>query len=303
MTSVTHGNFRGQRLVVFGAGYVGGAVARQGVAAGLRVTALTRNAAKAAELRAAGVETIEADLAGHDWQARLPAGAELVLNSVSSGGGGVAGYQRSYVEGMRAVRDWARGGSGQGNGRVGTLVYTSSTSVYPQDDDARVDETAVTQPAGERAALLLETEALAQDGGFTRAFILRLAGIYGPGRHHILDQLRQGEALGGTGTHRLNLAHRDDICAAIWACFGAPAAVAGGIFNVADDQPATKAELAQWVADRLGLPAPRFDATLTSRRRGVMPDRVILNGKLKRVLGWRPAYPGFREGYENLLSR
>lgn len=300
MTSDAHGNFRGRRLVVFGAGYVGGEVARQAVERGLRVTALTRNPAKAAALREAGVETIEADLAGDGWQARIPAGADFVLNSVSSGGGGVAGYEHSYVGGMRAVAAWARAGAG------GTLVYTSSTSVYPQDGGVEVDESAPTTPTSERSALLLEAERLAgtTDGaGFRRAFVLRLAGIYGPGRHHILDQLRAGEALAGRGTHRLNLTHRDDICAAVWACFAAPAEVAGGIFNVADDQPATKAELAQWVAERLGLPAPRFDPTLTGGRRAVMPDRVVLNRRLKQVLGWRPAYPGFREGYANLLSR
>lgn len=302
MIPFAHGNLRGQRLVVFGAGYVGGAVARQGVAAGLKVMALTRNAAKAAELWAAGVEMIEADLAGSDWQARVPTDVDWVLNSVSSGGGGVAGYQHSYVAGMHAVAAWARGG------KVGTLVYTSSTSVYPQDNGLQVDETAVTEPAGERAALLLAAEAVAlgmaqPGGGVGRSFVLRLAGIYGPGRHHILDQLRQGEPLGGSGEHRLNLAHRDDICAAIWAGFCAPASVPGGIFNVADDQPGTKAELAGWLAGRLGLRPPRFDAAIASRRRAAVPDRVILNAKLKAQLGWRPVYPGFREGYENLLSR
>lgn len=303
MSLFAHGNFSGRSLVVFGAGYVGGAVARQAAAAGLRVTALTRNAAKAAELRAAGVATVEADLAGPEWPARVPAEADFVLNSVSSGGGGVAGYQHSYVDGMRAVVAWAQ------RGRVGTLVYTSSTSVYPQGGGARVDENSSTQPAGERAALLLAAEALALGaaqpaGGVARSFVLRLAGIYGPGRHHILDQLRGGEALPGAGAHVLNLAHRDDIVAAIGACFAAPATVAGGIFNVADDEPATKAELAAWVAARLGLPSPRFDPTIESRRRGAaVPDRVILNGRLKAQLGWRPAYPGFRAGYENLLSR
>ncbi len=299
MAHVTHGNFPGRRLVVFGAGYVGGAVARQGVAAGMRVTAVTRNPAKAAALRKDGIETIEADLAGTDWPARVPAGADFVLNSVSSGGGGLAGYQHSYVDGTQAVMAWA------GQGRVGTLVYTGSTSVYPQDGGVRVDETAPLAPATERAALLLQAEALVQGAQSTlgRWFILRLAGIYGPGRHHIWDQLRANEALAGTGEHRLNLIHLDDICAAIWACYGAPPAIVNEIYNVADDQAGTKAELAEWLAARLGLPPPRFDLQADSGRRGRMPDRVVLNAKLKQALGWRPAFPSFREGYENLLSR
>lgn len=297
MSPDAHGKIQG-RLVVFGAGYVGGGVAVAAAAQGLHVTALTRNPYRAAELRTAGINVVEADLADEAWAAEIPAGADFVLNSVSSGSGGIEGYRQSYVEGMRRVLAWARGG------RVGTLVYTSSTSVYPQGGGIGVDENAPTEPANERAALLLEAENLARNAGPTvaRSFILRLAGIYGPERHHLLDQLRQGEPLAGTGGHRLNLAHRDDIAAAIFACFNAPAAVAGGVFNVADDHPAPKAEVAGWLADRLGLPPPRFDPQASGRRRAETPDRVIRNHKLRQTLGWRPAHPDFRSGYGSLLS-
>ena len=115
--------------------------------------------------------------------------------------------------------------------------------------------------------------------------------------------MRSGEALPGTGAQRLNLAHRDDIAAAIFACFDAPAAVSGGIFNVADDAPAPKAAVVAWLAARLGLPPPVFDPGATGRRRPETPDRVILNRKLKQALGWRPVHPDYRAGYGSLLSR
>jgi nucleoside-diphosphate-sugar epimerase len=289
----------GQRLVIFGCGYVGTAVAAAAVARGARVTALTRNEAKAAALRASGVEVVVADLADAAWHARIAGGAELVLNCVSSGGGGLDGYRRSYVDGMASVLAWAGAAGG-----VGTLVYTGSTSVYPQDGGVRVDETAPTAGGGERAELLLRAEALLWKAGpavCARRFVLRLAGIYGPGRHYLLDQVRAGE-VAGLGDHHLNLIHRDDIVAAVLACAAAPATVADRTFNLADDGAARKHEIVGWVAAQLGLPVPRFTGAPAGGRRAVTPDRIIVNAAAKAALGWRPRYPTYREGYASLLS-
>jgi len=299
MSDDAHGNFAGKHLVIFGCGYVGSEIARQARAKGLRVTALTRNEAKTVALRASGVETVVADLAGDAWHGRIAGGADFVLNCVSSGGGGLDGCRRSYVDGMASVLQWAGA-----HGAAGTLVYTSSTSVYPQGGGVRVDETAPTDEVGERARLLVEAETRlrASTGACGRWFVLRLAGIYGPGRHHLLDQVRAG-TVAGRGDHRLNSIHRDDICAVVWTGFGAPPAVANEIFNVADDGAATKAEIVGWLAERLGLPAPRFTGEPAAGRRSVTPDRIIANGKLKAGLGWRPLYPSYREGYAKLLSR
>ena len=299
MLTNAHGIFHGRRLVVFGAGYVGGAVARAAKVQGMSVIAITRNAAKASRLQENGVNTIVADLADSGWNAAMPERVDYVLNAVSSGGGGVEGYRHSYVEGMKSVIAWAS------KARPVTLVYTGSTSVYPQDGGVEVDETSPTDPANERAALLLEAEqiALAAANESMRVFVLRLAGIYGPGRHHLLDQIQASEVLAGTGEHRLNLAHLEDIVAAILKCFEAAPSISGGVFNVTDDHPVRKHELAAWIAARLGQPVPRFDPSLTGRRKGAMPDRMVLNRRLKNTLGWRPRYPSYREGYETLLSR
>lgn len=300
MSPDAHGNLSGRRLVILGCGYVGSELARQAVARGMKVSALTRNAVAAAELSAAGVETVTTDLAGDDWHARIPGGAEFVLNCVSSGGRGVENYRRSYVDGMRSALAWAR------RGPVGTFVFTGSTSVYPQGGGAIVDETASTDGAGETARVLLEAEALLASSvpsACARWFVLRLAGIYGPGRHHLLDQLRAGATeIAGRGDHRLNLIHRDDIVAAIWAAFTAPPAVAGEIFNAADDGAATKVEIAAWLTGKIRVPAPRFTGVSGTARRTVTPDRVINNGKLRSRLGWRPAFPTFREGYAGILG-
>jgi nucleoside-diphosphate-sugar epimerase len=298
MTVAADGNYSGKRLVIFGCGYVGAEVARQAGARGMNVTALTRNAAKAAALTADGVDAVVADLSDHSWHPQVKGGADFVLNCVSSGGGGIDGYRRSYVKGMRSVLTWARD-----RGSAGALVYTGSTSVYPQNGGVHVDETAPAEDAGERAGILLEAERLLceSSGAARRWFVLRLAGIYGPGRHHLLEQVRSGE-IAGRGDYHLNLIHRDDICAAIWAAFSAAKNIPSGVFNVADDSAATKRDIVDWLAEQLQLPAPRFTgARAQGRRAGDVPDRIIDNGLVKRQLGWSPRYPSFREGYGAIL--
>lgn len=294
-------SLHGTRLVIFGCGYVGSALADAALAAGMRVGALTRNPDKAAALRAKGIEVVVADLASSDWHAQIAGGADFVVNCVSSGG--AEHYRRSYVDGMRSVLAWAA----KGEKPVGTLVYTSSTAVYPQGGGAVVDEAADAPGATPNGAIIRESEILLQSASASaveRHFILRLAGIYGPGRHHLLDQLREGlPVLGGAGEHRLNLAHRDDIVAAILACFGAPPAVGSRIFNVADSAPARRAEVVAWLAGKLSRTVPAFDGSPTSRRGGApMPDRIISNAKLQRVTGWQPRFPDYRAGYESILG-
>ena len=295
MNADAHGNFAGKHLVIFGCGYIGGEIARQAASRGLRVTALTRNEEKAAGLRALGVATVVADIAGDGWHAGVGA-ADLALNCVSSGGGGAEAYRHSYLAGIKSVLAWA--------GTLGapeTLVYTSSTSVYPQGGGERVDETSPASGRDERTAVLVETETLLRASAVRRRVVLRLAGIYGPGRTHLLKQVQAGE-VSGVGTHHLNLIHRDDVCSAIWAALGAPATLTDGVFNVADDGAATKAEITAWLATQLGLPAPRFTGEPAGGRAPV-PDRIVVNARLKAALGWNPRWPSFREGYANLLSR
>jgi nucleoside-diphosphate-sugar epimerase len=291
-----------KRLVIFGCGYIGSAVAGAALAAGARVEALTRNPGKAAALRAMGLaKVVVADLASTDWHAHFEPGPDYVVNTVSSGG--PDSYRRSYVDGMKSILAWVAASASP----VGTIVYTSSTSVYPQGGGITVDETADASGATPNGAIIRESEMLLENlpaRAAARWFILRLAGIYGPGRHHLLDQLREGTAtLNGSGAHRLNLAHRDDIVAAILACLQAPVSVGSEIFNVADPAPALRTEVVQWLAQQLGRTAPAFDGSTTARRGGApMADRIIASGKIRRMLAWHPRHPDYRSGFGAILG-
>ncbi len=289
-------SWSGARLVVIGCGYIGGAVARRAAAAGAVVTALTRNADTARCLRADGIATVEGDLASAAWHGSLPA-ADFVLNTVSSAGGGIEGYRQSYLDGMRSLLRWARQLPPPRR-----ALYTSSTSVYPQDGGVTVDETSTTG-GGERAEVLLAAErAFLDDEGLGDSrVVFRLAGIYGPGRRHLVDQVLAGE-VSGAGEHHLNLVHRDDICAAIFAAMDEARVFRREVLNLADDGAARKSEIVHWLAQRLGVPQPRFTGQPASGRRAITPDRIIANARAKQQLGWCPQFADFRSGYENVLA-
>jgi len=296
-------SFNGKHLAVFGAGYVGGALAREALAAGLRVTALTRNAETAAGLRAAGAAVIVGELGSAAWWPELAGEVDLVAVTVAAGGGGVEGYRRSYVEGLRSITGWARGAV-ETSGRVPPLVYTSSTSVYPQDGGVRVTEADAVGGAAETTQALIEAEqvAAAWPGAAT---VLRLAGIYGPGRTHLIEQVRSGEVAGRPDMH-LNLIYQDDIVAGLWAAFGEAVGRAAGakakVLNLADEGAATKGEVAAWLAERLGLAMPRFTGLPAGGRRAVTPDRIVEASRARAELGWRAAKRTFREGYVDVLA-
>lgn len=290
--------FRGKHLVILGAGYVGGALCRAVLAGGGAVTALTRNAAQAEWLRRGGADVIVADLASDAWHAHPVRPFAGVVNCVSSGGGGVDGYRRSYLEGMQSILRWIEG--------VGTttapLVYTSSTSVYPHGGGEWVDETQDTGATEPTTEVLLETEAHVRRWPGPQV-ILRLAGIYGPGRHHLLDQLRSGASeLPGIGSFHLNLIHRDDIVAAVGCALSRAPDTLGRAFNVVDDHPTPKLEVVSWLAAKLGRPVPSFTGDPAPGRRRVVPDRRITNARIKQELGWAPRYPSYRDGYTAILE-
>ena len=164
-------------VMIFGCGYVGTALAQKLIKACVRVGALTRNASRAADLRKLGVnEVVVEDLHEPDWHQKLSESYDTVVNCVSSAGGGLEGYSKSYVEGQQRILEWVE------NRPIRTYIYTGSTSVYPQDGGVEVNETADTLPASPTGQLLLESEQILMDTPhrIESRYVLRLAGIYGP---------------------------------------------------------------------------------------------------------------------------
>ncbi len=291
---------KSRQLMIFGCGYVGTELARRSLALGWEITALTRNQQQAGALEKLGVRVIVADLHSTNWHSQAPGPFDYVVNCVSAGSAGLEGYRLSYLDGMHSILVWAD------RQPLAALAYTSSTSVYSLDADW-VDETAPMGQLSPSGEILRATEVLLAEWGrrqAARVIILRLAGIYGPARHRLLDQLRQGSReMPGRGDSFLNLIHRDDAAEALLAVLRSP--TARGIFNCSDGHPATRAEITDWLAQRLGLPAPVWTGLSTEKRlfRGEAPSRRISSQKILNETDWRPRYPDFRVGFDAILQQ
>ena len=186
------------------------------------------------------------------------------------------------------------------------VVYLSSVGVYGDRDGAWVDEF---ERAGaglaarpRRLAAEREWRAFGEERG-APVDILRLAGIYGPGRN-ALEKLRRGEARRIVKPGQVfNRIHVDDLAAVAVRLIeaGGP----GGLWNVADEEPAPPEDVIVFAAELLGVAPPPIEdfatARLTPMARSFYDDnRRVDVGKLRRELGYRWLYPTYRDGLARL---
>ena len=190
-----------------------------------------------------------------------------------------------------------------------TIVYLSTVGVYGDHGGEWVDEATPPKPGSPRSRARLDAERAWQKLGARRGaaiVILRLAGIYGPGKN-VLVQLKQGNARRivkpGQVFSRIHVA---DIAQAIDAAF---ARKAGGIFNVADDEPSAPGDPLAFAAQLLGrdpppeVPFEEAAPSLSSMALSFWQEcRRVRNDKLKRELGVSLLYPTYREGLRALLA-
>lgn len=177
------------------------------------------------------------------------------------------------------------------------LGYLSSTGVYGDTGGAWVDESAPVGTGRRSARAAADLAWLAMG-----ARVFRLPGIYGPGRSP-LDRVREGKA------HRIDLpgqvfsrVHVEDIAQGVTRAFDAPP----GAYNLADDLPASGNAVTEEACRLLGVAPPPLRpldaAGLSPMARGFYAEnRRVANGKAKRVLGWTPRYPTYREGLRSLV--
>lgn len=277
-------------ILIAGCGYLGRAVAARLLRDGHRVIGLTRSPASAEVLAAEGLEARAGDIADPAWVASLPAAGAVVHCAASGRGGGAAQYRQVYVEGVRHFLQ------AQPQAR---FVFTSSSSVYAQIDGSWVTEESPAVPDRETGRLLREAEDLALGAGGT---VLRLAGIYGPGRSVLLGNFLRGEAQidvrsepPATPDGRwINQIHRDDAAAAIvWAV----AAGEPGVFNVADHTPMTQRTVYTELARRFRKPLPPAGPPALDRKRGWTHKRV--SSRKLTAAGWCPQYPSWFDALDH----
>jgi len=217
----------------------------------------------------------------------------VVVVAPAAGSRDVDEYRATYVDGLRHVLDGI-----DASGATPRVLVVSSTAVYDVDDGSTVTEETPARGETPTADVLVEAEALLRERA-PGAVLVRLSGVYGPGRERLVTQVRDGSARlaqqTGASPHT-NRIHRDDAAAALVHLAGVPDPAP--TYLGTDDEPARLDDVLTFLAAELDAPAPERAAS-TGRQAG--GDKRLSNALL-RSTGWVPRYPTFREGYRAVLA-
>lgn len=203
------------------------------------------------------------------------------------------GYRAAYVEGLRRVLQWLND-AGQQPKRI---IFVSSSSVYGQQHGEWVNELSATDASGFSGKVMLEAEQVALQSAIP-ATIVRLTGIYGPGRSDLSNRVRQGYSVAIDPPVYGNRIHSDDAAGLLAYLLNADAqgAELDDCYIGVDDAPAPLAEVVQWMREYLGVTQWAQNESL--RRSG---SKRCSNARA-RALGWAPRYATYKQGYEALLG-
>ena len=281
-------------LLVFGLGYTGKALARRMLDQGWTVSATARKAEDRANVEALGVQAIAPTDEAALVEAAAKARAILVTAPPNETGCPGLHALAPAIAAAGAFPDW--------------IGYLSTTGVYGDRGGRWVSETsalnAQSVEGARRVAAERDWRQMGRGMGLT-VTAFRLPGIYGPGRSP-LDRLRDGTArrLVKPG-HVFSRIHVDDLAAGLQASIARPRA--GGIYNLCDDEPAPAAEVTAYAAGLLDLEPPPEEAwdpaaLSPAAQRFWAECKRVSNARAKAELGWRPAYPSYREGLRAVLQ-
>jgi len=273
-------------VLIVGCGYVGETLGVRQQGQGHRVFAMRRNPAGLPD----GFVPVRADVTRADGIGALPGRVDFVVFAVGAKSRDESAYRAVYLDGIGNVLR-VLGDEGQ---RPALIVFTSSTAVYGQRRGEWVDEDSPTHPRDFAGEIMLSAERLLH-GSRHPSTVLRLGGIYGPGRDSLVQRAVAGQSIPVyDGPHYGNRIHRDDAAGAI-AHLLALDETAPTYLGV-DDEPADRADVMRWVARELGRVLPEEPAD-SSRGAG---SKRCRNTRL-RATGYQLERPTYREGYADLL--
>jgi nucleoside-diphosphate-sugar epimerase len=271
------------RLLIFGLGYSGSAIADAARAAGFTVTGTTR----------AGVDgSIRFDAS----DAAIQSATHLLTTAgPDESGDPVLARYAGAIAAAPGLR-W--------------IGYLSSTVVYGDRGGGWVDEDTAVAPSQARGQRRADAEeAWAGFAGRCAVDIFRLAGIYGPGRS-AFDDLRAGRArrMNKPG-HQFGRIHRDDIARAVVTAMRQDRPAGRRVLNLADDEPSESAAVVTEAATLLGVTPPpeiAFSDALPAMSPMALSfwaeDRRVASAKTKAALGIEWLYPTYREGLRAILA-
>jgi uncharacterized protein YbjT (DUF2867 family) len=291
----------GPSMLCLGLGYSAGFACERLAAEGWHITGTTRSSERAAALSAKGWSGLVYDgtAPSAELSTAITSASHLLISAGPDGGGDP--LLRHHAADVSAAAN------------LKTIIYLSTVGVYGDHGGAWVDETGECRGRSERARARLAAEDawrhLARTAG-KRIAILRLAGIYGPGRN-ALENLRAGEARRIVKPGQVfNRIHAEDIAQSIIACCRTEAPLEqlpGGVVNVTDNEPGPPQDVVAFAAGLIGYPVPPdlpfHEANLGAMARSFYADnKRIANARLRDVLGVTLRYPTYRDGLTALAA-
>ncbi len=278
-----------RQVVIAGCGDLGGALAKRLMARGWAVHGLRRDVSQLPE----GVLPIVGDLTQVACPEAWPRKVHYLVYCPAAGKRDAELYQHLYVDGLRNVLGWMQ----ERRQQAQHVLQVSSTGVYGQTQGEWVAENSPALAESDTARALLEAEDVALRSGMP-ASVVRLAGIYGPGRNRLIEQVRSGVSVPAEPPQYTNRIHRDDAAGLLEHLLleSDNGELLAPCYLGVDDEPAPLHEVCAWLADQLGT-----NLQADGPRIGRVGSKRCSN-ELAREGGWKPAYPSYREGYAAMLN-
>lgn len=271
-----------RHLLLIGNGYVGQLAAKLFREAGWKVTTVSRG----------GSGDQIADVSSYSSLVNLAERIDPpthVLHCASASGGGEDVYQAVYLQGCQnLVRVFPRTHK----------LFTSSTSVYSQQNGELVCESSAVNPKRITGRILLDAESTILSVGGT---VARLAGIYGPGKSYLLRRFLAGQSvLEQEGQRIVNYIHQLDAARACLHLFTDCQQSCGEVFNVCDSHPKSQLETYQELSEVFSLPLPESGPRAEFGKRG-WSNKAVSNAKLL-ASGWSPKFPSFTAAAQGIAA-
>ncbi len=278
-------------LMIAGCGDVGSRLGQQLNAAGWTVYGLRRSVA----LLPQGIRPVAGDLHAEACPAAWPSEPlDYLVYCAAATEHDEAGYRAAYVDGLRRVLGWLA----QQGQRPKRVLFVSSSGVYGQQLGEWVDENSPAEAGSYSGRIMREAEQLLLNSDLP-ASVVRLSGIYGPGREWLLGQVRQGYRVASEPPLYGNRIHADDAAGLLAFLLQADGrgVVLDDCYLGVDDEPAPLYDVVAWLREQLGV--SHWSEQSTVRRAG---SKRCSNARAK-ALGWQPQYPSYREGYRAILAQ